>query len=241
MHIGKSTVSRRLAGASKGESCFIGDRLELFTDGNPRDVQPLATDQVRQWVGMQAKAAKNLAHYKVPKLAELLLRDQLLSGVERWYRPDSIFMDGSPLLNMAGWAVLYHEKYFNADVCSRAIDILCGKDGKLKRDPIFSQFPELRLMSRLNLNHLHLPDAVVFLDVDPEVGMARIMSRGERVQVHEDVEKLGKLQSAYRLVCDVLESRCQVCRLEGNRDLESLVGEATEFVNKNRKEPDEAD
>jgi len=227
---GKSTVSKRLAGMSSGESCFIGDSLELFEDGVPRDAQPLVTEQVRKWMSRHAKAARNLARYKIPKLAELLLRDRLLTQVERWYRPSSIFMDGAPLLNMAGWAILYHEEYFKAEVCSKAIDILCGKDGALKKDPIFSQFPELRMMSRLNLNHLHLPDVVIFLDVDPEVSMARITSRGEKVQAHEDVEKLTKLQSAYRLVCDVLESRCRVCRLDGNKDLETLVDEAQAFV-----------
>lgn len=227
---GKSTVSKRLAGASQGESCFIGDNLELFKDGTLRDAQPLVTEQVRKWMSRQAKATKDLAHYKVPKLAELLLRDQLLSQVERWYRPDAIFMDGAPLLNMAGWAILYHEEYFNADVCAKALDILCGRDGGLQKDPIFAQFPELRLMSRLNLNHLHLPDAVIFLDVDPDVSMTRITSRGEKVQAHEDVAKLTKLQSAYRLVCEVLESRCRVCRLEGNKDLETLVSEAHSFV-----------
>ena len=238
---GKSTVSRRLAGCFPGSGCFIGDGLELFKDGELCDVQPLVVDEVRKWVGRQAKSARNLAHYKVPKLAELLLRDRLLSKVERWYRPDRVFMDGSPLLNMTAWAALYHEESFNAEVCAEALDILSGGDAHLKKDPIFGQFPELNAMRRLKLNHLHLPDAVVFLDVDPKISMQRIASRGETVQAHENVERLTKLRGAYRLVCDVLEQRLPVCRLDGKKSLELLVQEAVEFIKEAGGHVDETD
>ena len=232
---GKSTVARSLAGCFEGAGCFVGDSLELFKDGEPCDAQPLVVNEVRKWVGRRAKSTKNLAHYKIPKLAELLLRDRLLAEVERWYRPDHVFMDGAPLLNILGWAVLYHEQCFNPDACAQAMDILCGRDRTLKRGPLFREFPELRALSRLNLNHLHLPDAVVLLDIDPEVSMARIASRGEAVQAHETVEKLTKLRSAYHLVCDVLDSRRPVCRLDGNRGREALVKEAADFVRKSRE------
>ncbi|MBU1693974.1 MAG: 1-acyl-sn-glycerol-3-phosphate acyltransferase [Verrucomicrobia bacterium] len=238
---GKSTLSRRVIGCFKGESCFVGDGLELFTNGEPHDAQPLTINEVRKWMGRQAKSAKNLARYKMRKLAELLLRDRLLSEVERWYRPDHIFMDGSPLLNMTAWAMLFHEEFFNAEVCSKALDILSGKDDRLKKDPIFEQFPELKALRKLNLNHLHLPDAVIFLDVDPEVSMQRIASRGEAVQAHENTEKLTKLRAAYHLVCDVLEQSRPVCRLSGDKSLEQLTQEAAAFIKKVGSGVDETD
>jgi len=236
---GKSTVARRLIGCFETDGCLISDGLELFKAGKPCDAQPLVVNEARKWMSRRAKGAKNLAHYKLPKLAELLLRDRLLAEVERWYRPDHIFLDGSPLLNMTAWASLYHEEFFDAEICAKALDILTGNDRRLKSDPIFARLPELAALRKLKLNHLHLPDAVVFLDVDPEVCMGRIASRGETVQAHENMEKLTKLRDAYRLVCDVLEQRQPVCRLDGERSLEQLVREAASFVSNVRRRTDE--
>jgi adenylate kinase family enzyme len=238
---GKSTLSRRLAGCSASESCFIGDRLELLKDGELCTAQPLIANEVRKWVAQRAKSAKNLAHYKIPKLAETLLRDRLLSDVHRWYRPDLIFMDGSPLLNMTGWAILYHEEAFNEEVCATAMGILTGKQVCGKRDSIFKQFPELLTLRKLNLTHLHLPDAVIFLDVDPAVCIERITSRGEAVQAHENIEKLTKLRQAYHLVCDVVGKNRPVCRLAGGKSLEQITAEAAGFIKQVRSASDETD
>jgi len=227
---GKSTLSRRLANCFEGDSCFIGDSLELFKEGEPCNAQPLVANEVRKWVGRRAKSAKNLAHYKIPKLAELLLRDRLLSDVDRWYRPDRVFMDGSPLLNMTAWAILYHEDSFSEEVCATAMDILAGKHVCGKRDPVFKQFPELLTLRKLNLTHLHLPDAIIFLDVDPAICMERIASRGEAVQAHENMEKLTQLRKAYHLVCDVLQKTRPVCRLAGDKTVEQITDEAKEFI-----------
>ena len=58
-----------------------------------------------------AKNAKSLKQYKIPKLTELLLRNVLLNEVKRWYHPDYVVMDGSPLLNLTSWAILYKKSY----------------------------------------------------------------------------------------------------------------------------------
>ena len=197
---GKSTLSRYLINFFKGESCFISDGIELFNDGVPYNAQPLIINELRKWIGRKAKNAKNLANYKIPKLTELLLRDRLLLEVERWYRPSYIFMDGCPLLNMTAWAILYHEEFFNEEICSKALDVLSGKDNLPKNDILFKQFPELIVFRKLNLNHLHFPDVLIFLDVDPEVSINRIISRGEIIQAHENFEKLTNLRNAYTLV-----------------------------------------
>jgi 1-acyl-sn-glycerol-3-phosphate acyltransferase len=235
---GKSSLSHRLAGGSEGESCFIGDHLELLNEGVPCDAQPLIAEEVRKWVARRAKRATNIAHYKIPKLAELLLRDRLLADVHRWYRPDRVFMDGSPLLNMTGWAILYHEEAFSEEVCAKAMEILSGQGGHRKKDPIFRAFPELLALRKLNLTHLHLPDAVIFLDVDPAICIERILTRGEALQAHENIEKLTKLREAYVLVCDVLQQTRPVCRLAGDESLEQLTEEAAAFLRNTAHETD---
>jgi len=227
---GKSTLSHHLIRFFHEDCCFIGDDLELFSNGKPHISQPLITNELRKWVGRKAKKAKNLKLYKVPKIAELLLRDQLLSEVERWYRPDYIFMDGAPLLNIIAWAALYRGNFFNEEVCAKALDVLQGRDALSSDDIIFEQFPELVGFRKLNLNHLKLPDVVIFLDVPPEVCLERIVSRGKSIQAHENLEKLTKLRNAYQIMCHALSVHHPVCQISGDKSLDQLAQEAILFI-----------
>jgi hypothetical protein len=155
--------------------------------------------------------------------------------VQRLYRPEQIVMDGCPLLNMTAWAVLFHEECFNEEVCGKALHVLTGQWEPAKNDRIFTQLPELKTLRKLHLNHLHLPGAVVFLDIEPKVSIERIMSRGQRVQAHENEQKLTKLSGAYRMVCDVLEKTLPVCRLSGDSDLDTLAQQTYAFVKEVRE------
>ncbi len=229
---GKSTLSRRLSvDMARGAStCLIGDSLELFAGGVPHAAQPLLKEKLRRWVSAQAKDAKSLARYKIPKLTELLLRDALLGEAKRWYGPDLIFMDGSPILNMTAWSILYRPELMSTDFCSKAMSILAGRvSGK---DPLFQEFPELRVMKRLGLTRLSVPDAVIFLDIPPAVSMNRIKGRGEKMQVHETEEKLGRLREAYLLVVEATSNRLGLPTfvLDGDRDLNSIAAEAQRVV-----------
>lgn len=232
---GKSTLARQLATHCKGDTCLLGDRLELFADGVPRVAQPLLMEEVRGWVHRRAKRARNLKSYKLPKLMELLLRDRLLAQIERWYRPHYIFTDGAPLLNAVAWSVLYHPEELGADRCARALRILTGQEHPLRRDPIFKQFPELAALRNLRLNRMHWPDAVIFLDTHIETAMSRIMNRGEAVQAHENVEKLTRLRSAYERVCGAVANSCPVCVLNGDQPIEEIEVQATRFIQRVRK------
>lgn len=237
---GKSTLSRQLARefSATGKTCLISDSLELFDGSEPQDIQPLMTERLRRWVGAQAKQAKSLVRYKIPKLAELLLRDRLLNEAGRWYRPESVFMDGMPLLNLTAWAILYREEHFTEGICSKAMSVLTGGETAVKRDdPIFKQFPELTRLKQLRLDRMHMPDVSIFLDVPPSVCMRRIESRGEKRQVHETEEKLGKLREAYLLVCSTLdrEWKMPVLILDGNREPDRVTAMARDFVKSSRE------
>jgi 1-acyl-sn-glycerol-3-phosphate acyltransferase len=225
---GKSTLSRRLclALSRDGSACLIGDTLELFDDGASRAAQPLLKEKLRRWVSAQAKDARSLARYKIPKVTELLLRDALLREARRWYGPDLIVMDGSPILNMTAWSILFRPDLMSEDFCSRAISLLAGTGRS--DDPLFRELPELILLKRLGLARLSVPDAVVFLDVPPEVAMARIRTRGERIQVHETEEKLGRLRDAYLLVVRATGERSGLPTfvLDGDRDPDSIIRDA---------------
>jgi len=236
---GKSTLSRSLVrGARLGtRTCLIGDRLELFADGIPRAAQPLAKERVRRWLGARAKDAKSLARYRIPKLVELLLRDALLGEAKRWYGPDAIVMDGSPLLNMTAWSVLYRPGELDADLCGRGMSLLTGQHlRRCERMELYREFPVLRPLARLGLTRLSLPDAVVFVDLEPAMAIERIAARGERQQVHETAAKLARLREAYLLVVSVVRERFGVPAhvLDGSRPAVEVAAEAGRVLEETR-------
>lgn len=230
---GKSTLSRVLARRlSPGARAYlISDDVEFFENGEKKDLQPLLAERLRASMGRRAKAAGSLKSYKIPKLAELLLRDHIAAEIRNWYAPDVIVMDGSPLLNVTAWARLYREDAFDEAMCRATLRVLSGRDEAVAPDdPVFATFPELVALKKLGLAHLAVPDAVLFLDVDPAVSMERIRSRGEQQQVHETEEKLGRLRDGYRMVCMVLERDLErpARALDGHRPLNEVAAAAVE-------------
>ena len=105
---GKSTLSRTVSKelSDTFRVCLVSDNLELYENESQKELQPLFTEKAREALGRYAKTAKSLKHYKIPKLAEILLRDHILGEVQRWYTPDIIVQDGCPLINLAAWTKL---------------------------------------------------------------------------------------------------------------------------------------
>jgi len=238
---GKSTMSRMVAEnlSVLTNVCRISDELEFYEDGQARDIQPLLAERIRRKISSYAKRAKSLKLYKIPKLAELLLRDHLLSEVRRWYRPAYVTMDGSPLLNLLAWSVLYKDDRMNARSCSKAIAVLTGKGTNVPRsDPLFDCYPELLQLKRIGVNRLSLPDVAIFIDIDPEEACRRITGRGEDRQVHETEEKLGRLRDGYRLVCEVIRNEWNVPVLvvNGTNSREEILEECLSFLSSSIQE-----
>ncbi len=236
---GKSTLSRIVAKklSETFRVCLVSDNLEFYENENQKELQPLITEKLREALGRYAKTAKSLKQYKIPKLAEILLRDHILGEVQRWYTPDIIVQDGCPLINLAAWAKLYKEEYFDTEVCARAIRILTGKRKAIRKDdPIFTKFHELAVLRRYRLDHMRLPDAAIFLDVAPAVSIQRILSRGEQRQVHETEEKLAKLREGYLLVTQVVEKEFNIPTriLDGESEIDKVTASAIEFVKGSR-------
>jgi hypothetical protein len=179
------------------------------------------------------KKARSLAWYKLPKLTELLLRNHLHRELARWYVPDYIVMDGSPLLNMIAWAAIYRKESFNEDTCFKAMCILSGRDADIRRDdPIYDRFPELYYLRHLRVTTLAIPDTVVFIDTPPSTACARIEARGEQRQVHETEETLAVLRRAYIDVCDCIRRHWDigVAVLDGGAERGHVALEAENFI-----------
>jgi thymidylate kinase len=232
---GKSTLSKRVAEflSADGGACLISDGLEFYEQGEPKQIQPLLTEELRRFISRRAKKAKSLKSYKIPKLTELLLRNHLHYEAQRWYLPRFLVLDGSPLLNLIAWSVLYKGGLVDQEACGKAIAVLTGKGQSVQAgDPIFDQFPELSALRRLPVKQLVLPDVVLFLDVTPAEACRRIEARGEHQQVHETEDKLTKLREAYLMVCDVIsrEFGTPARVVNGERNRERVTAEALRFV-----------
>ena len=232
---GKSTLARAIAQdlAATSSACLVTDSLEFYQHGGRKEMQPLPGESLREAFGKHAKKARSLKHYKVPKIIELLLRDHIMGEVARWYSPEYIVLDGCPLMNLAAWATLYKGDLFDAETCCTALRVLTGRcDTIARNDPIFTKFPELTALRRLRLTSMKLPDAVLMLDVDPSVSIARIEGRGEHRQVHETEEKLSKLREGYRLVCEVVRTEFDIPTkiLVGGDTVRALADTSIGFV-----------
>ncbi len=240
---GKSTVSRNVAEElSKAvRVARISDRLEFYADGGCTTVRSLPAEAVRQALSRYAKTARSLRHYKIPKLAEMLLRDRLLSEVRRWHAPEVAILDGSPLMNLVAWVRLYREDLRDPVVAETLLRLLAGRAGDPPPAPAgLAKLPELGALRKLGLARLQLPDAAVMLDVEPSICMRRILGRGERVQAHESDEKLSRLREGYLMVCEISRSRLgiPVRILDGCQDPGALTGAVLAFIEENRgKEP----
>ena len=231
---GKSTLSGNIARELSHQdiSCCISDELRFYEKGQPKEMQPLLTETLRRFISRHAKKAKSLKLYKIPKLTELFLRDHLVDEVKRWHSPDVIVLDGCPLLNMVGWASIYHNKVFDEDTYAKLIAIMSFQETDMpKNDPILKEFPELRSLKLLRLNHLSLPDAIILIDIDPSLACRRIQSRGQQKQVHETEAKLSTLRKAYKAVCQVTESHWGLPTriVQGDQTLDETLAESLSF------------
>lgn len=232
---GKSSISGTIAQKLSGTSpvSLVSDRLTLYENGDVQDLQPFITENIRHTISTYAKKAKSLKLYKIPKLAELMLRNHLHHELIRWYVSDYIVLDGSPLLNMIAWAALYNKESFDDEICSKAISVLTGHESHIPRkNAIYRQFPELAYLRYLRLNTMILPDLVIYIDTAPETACQRIDSRGERKQVHENVEKLTELREAYLTVCDMIRRQLNipVLIIDGEHPREEVASQAYEFI-----------
>jgi len=238
---GKSTLARSLALEMSAASrcCLVGDRLEMYEEGRAARFQPLPSERLRGAVGAYARRARSLGSYKIPKLAELLLRDHLLKEARTWYRPELLVLDGSPLLNLAAWAGLYSGRPLDAESCAQALRILTsGGAAAASSDPIYTRFPELAALASLGLGSFDAPDAVLLLDVEPAEALARITSRGSEIQAHETPELLERLRRGYLTLCDVLELEFRIpCRkLDGSRPRGQVLEAAAEALKLARRD-----
>jgi len=214
---GKSTVARALADLAAAEigvtTAAVGDDVrcktpeeDLLMPGFAPDGLPAAA-RLGHWFRRLAKASVNRRLFYPPlKLVHLVLQERTVRCIEARYRPDVIFCDGNLLLSSAGRAVNYIDPETDASdpfVSIRALYEFV-MHGEPLPDATAQRIPGLRLMrylrlldERLQLRLMQLPDALIFLDVDPAVALARLRAKGGRLDRHENIQDMTQARTMY--------------------------------------------
>ena len=235
---GKSTLSKNVSIllSANLNVALISDKLEYYEAKHLIHKKRFFIEKIRNVIGSYAKKAKSLKLYKIPKLIELLIRDRIIIKIKKRHYPDFIVLDGSPLLNLTAWSILYKEEFFNETMCLKVINILTSLNKDIRRDDqIFKIFPELSVLKRLGLAHLNMPDIVIFLDVEPEIALSRIETRERKKQVHETIEKLAKLRTAYSIMCKAIKNNMNITTyiLPGNDTIRNITNKTITLIKSN--------
>jgi len=112
-------------------------------------------------------------------------------------------------------------------LCDRFIDSSLAYQGHARNLGIEKVY-QLNLIATNGL----LPDATIYIDVKPEVGLARIKSNN-REQNRLDLEKLSfhdKVYEGYHIVSEMFKDRFKV--INGEQDREKVFNDTIEVLNK---------
>ena len=220
---GKSSVTAALpavlsaelgvrAGAA-GEKFLITDPDEdQLAPGFHPEGLPLAARGSKRLKQLAKRVVNNRRLYPAAKLAQMLFQDLAARKLGNRYRAEVVISDGNTLLSAAGRAANYlrpaSDRGAKADAGTGPDDLRAVFDYILEGKPISpdrqERLPPLgkarglnRLLQWLGLGGVWLPDIVVFLDLAPQMALARIAGRGAAVDRHENEKDLAQARQMY--------------------------------------------
>jgi hypothetical protein len=218
---GKSTISAALpailaaelglvAGAA-GETFRVSDpdedhlALKYHPDGLPVSAR-LSTRFKRK----AKRLVDNRKLYPAFKIAQMVAQDIAASALAKRYRAHVIISDGNALLAATGRAANYLRAASDGghkpapgpeDLRAVFSYIIEGKaippESQRRLPPLQRARAIYRMSCRLGLQAAWLPDILVFLDLSPQISIARIASRGKKVDRHENLADLAQAREMY--------------------------------------------
>jgi thymidylate kinase len=244
---GKSTVSERLpaqivkklqlSAGMAGDSFFVAvpGKAILHRD---RMAGPMIARLFRRW----AKRCVNSRRlYPVLKLVHLLLQDAAARSIAKNCRLPVTISDGNAVLSAVGRSVNYLPAFpAESGPISEAIHRLFCRLVEGRRQgrtglPGIPWFRRIKVVTRwLGKEMLWLPDGVIFLYLDPELALARIVARGKPLDRHERLSYLREAQEMYFHVVEAFSryrSESWVLRLDvGRSPTEVTVERIVTFI-----------
>jgi len=179
------------------------------------------TGHLSKWFKRQAKRiVDNRRLYPFFKLPQMAFQDDTAYRLGRRYSADVIVSDGNVLLSAAGRAANYtHPASKGINAAEKVPDaaelkavfayLIEGKPLAEKRQARLTHLGKARMVQRLAARFgLHagwLPDVVIFLDLSPALAMARITSRNQKVDRHENEDDLAQARDMYLKTLDAFK------------------------------------
>ena len=220
---GKSTVASSLPiilaaemaarTGSAGEAFrVVAPGEDLLAPGFHPDGLPFFARASKMFRRLAKKCADNRKLYPVFKIPQMLSQDGAAKSLGRRYAADIVVSDGNALLTGSGRASNYRRPASDHATAQRpAPDVEDIKalfsyvvDGAWLPAESRAKLPALgaaRLLGflsrELSIDAIWLPDAVIFLDLDPAIALQRIKSRGQKVDRHENTDDLAQARAMY--------------------------------------------
>src|SRR5919107_3464836 len=218
---GKSTISAALpailaaelglvAGAA-GEAFRVSDPDEdhLAPKFHP-DGLPVSARLTTRFKKLAKRLVDSRRLYPAFKIAQMVTQDIAAAALARRYRARVIISDGNALLSATGRAANYlraasdgnHKPAPSAEdlraVFSYIIEGTPTPPETQRRLPRLQRARAIyKLAGDLGLRAVWLPDIVLLPDLPPEISIARIASRGKKVDRHENLEDLAQAREMY--------------------------------------------
>jgi thymidylate kinase len=252
---GKSTVTPLLAKMVTAElnltTVAVGEDYwgnapeeDLFRPG----FMPEGTIPAARLARLLQRAAKTLTNqrrfYPLLKLGQLLLQERTARILARAYQSHVTISDGHLLLSAAGRIINYLDKQLLPpqqaipDLESLYHYITAGKSLPSRT---IAAVPGLKLMRWLYLFNRQvkgdlfaLPDALILLDVEPEIALARLRFAGQPLDRHENFADLRRARLMYQrtvgFFCRRRGKRVAAVLNNSQQTVEQTLAQALEFM-----------
>jgi deoxyadenosine/deoxycytidine kinase len=221
---GKSTLAASLAVVLAGEYGLVAGSAtadEFWVRASDTDLcgpsfhpqgYAIAARLERLSRGLSRLVVNSRSLYPMAKVFQMLLQDNAAVKLSKRYELDVMVSDGNLLLSGAGRAFNYRRPVSDppsADDVDHAFQHLLngtrlGPETR-RHLPDLGTADALAVVARLTrLQGVWIPDHALFLDLAPDAAVARVKSRGARVDRHENPVDLTTAREGYMRVLEVM-------------------------------------
>jgi 1-acyl-sn-glycerol-3-phosphate acyltransferase len=200
-------------------------------DGLKEITGPIPEARGRAWLGVMARVFRTGGWFIGEKFSQMVEQAQISEALG--LRPATRFAvtEGNALVDLLAWAEAdFYQGVFDEAGLNHLMQYLAGE----KKIPLghwwrfIMRATEVWLVNTFQLARPPVPDVLVHVTLPIPRLMARLRSRGEELQRHENEPFLTKLDEGYRQVGSVLRKRRKVEVFEfdaSQTDLDKIVDE----------------
>ena len=221
---GKSTLAASLAAVIAAERGLVAGSavaddlwirspdIDLAGPGFHPHGYAIAARLNRLFRRLSRLVVEHKALYPAAKVFQMLLQDNAAVKLSRKYHVDVMVSDGNLLLSGAGRASNYRgpaDDPPSVDDIDHAFQHLLqgtrlGPESR-RHLPNLATAEALAVTARMaRWQGVWIPDQAVFLDLTPDAAVARVTTRGAKVDRHENPADLATARDGYKRVLDVM-------------------------------------